>query len=116
MNIGRTIRELRTQKGMEQQELAALLHVSNRTVSSWETNRTEPKMEMIEAICQALECSKSDFLESSTDYVITLSDKEKILIENYRKADAFDKTAVDRILKYTELFERRENGKSEKTT
>ena len=116
MNIGRTIRELRMQKGMEQQELAALLHVSNRTVSSWETNRTEPKMDMIEAICKALECSKSDFLESSTDYVLTLSDKEKILIENYRKADAFDKTAVDRILKYAELIERMQNGKSEETT
>lgn len=47
------------------------------------------------------------------DIVLTLSDKEKLLIECYRDADKFDKMAVDRILKYAEkIAERKEDAKS----
>jgi len=109
MKIGQAIREMRLQKSLRQKDLAAILHVSDKTVSSWESNRTEPNMETIDALCKVFECSKSDFWDSATDYVITLSEKEKILIENYRHADVYDKTAVERILKY---YERIKDGKS----
>lgn len=113
MNIGDAIKRLRLAKGLKQKDLAALLNVSNRTVSSWEINRTEPNMDAIEAICKVLDCTKSELLDEPIDFIATLSDKEIILIELYRKADTYDKTAVDRILKYAEkIAERKENGKS----
>ena len=42
--IGDNIRRLREEKGMSQSELAKKLFISDKTISSWEVNRTEPKM------------------------------------------------------------------------
>ena len=60
--IGDNIRRIREEKGMSQVELAEKLFVSDKTISSWEVNRTEPKMGMIEQLCVALHCQKSDIL------------------------------------------------------
>ena len=48
MSIAENIRVMRISNNMEQKELARLLEVSNKTVSSWECGRTEPKIGMIE--------------------------------------------------------------------
>ena len=71
MDIGGTIKRFREQKKMQQKDLAKLLHVSDKTISSWETNRTQPKMEMIEDMCRIFGCQKSDFLSDpiTWDYV-----------------------------------------------
>ena len=42
--------------------LAELIGVSDKTVSSWEINRTEPKMGMVEKISSALNCKKTDII------------------------------------------------------
>lgn len=65
MTVGKNIRAIREQRGITQDELAALLSVSQKTVSSWEVDRTEPKMGMIEKICVALQCKKSDLIEDT---------------------------------------------------
>lgn len=40
--IGQRIRYLRTENNMTQKALAKTLYVSDKTVSSWETSKTEP--------------------------------------------------------------------------
>ena len=37
MEVGGRIRELRTERGMSQDDLAARVYVSRQTISSWET-------------------------------------------------------------------------------
>ena len=54
--ISENIKRVRTEKHMDQKDLADKLNVSNKTVSSWECGRTEPRMGMIEKLCQALGC------------------------------------------------------------
>ena len=104
MNIGATIKSFRTLNGMDQKELADKLHVSNKTISSWESNRTQPKMEMIEVMCKVFHCKKSDFLsDSSTENTFVLSAKETQLIVDYRKADDSAKRTIEHILKYASL-------------
>ncbi len=115
MDIGQKIKELRTDRHLEQKELADLLNVSPKTISSWEVGRTEPKMEMIEKMCKVLVCSKSDFLDEPNADLWVLSDNEKILIENYRKADEIGKSTIDRLLRYSELIGGMMNGKSAET-
>ena len=44
MNLGETIRRLRTEKGMTQEKLAATLEVSHQTISKWETNKAVPDL------------------------------------------------------------------------
>lgn len=63
MNIGNNIKKMRKALNMEQSELAVKLNVSNKTVSSWECGRTEPKMDMIEAMSTIFGIRKSELLE-----------------------------------------------------
>lgn len=62
MGIGEQIKHWRKLQNLSQYELATKLGVSDKTVSSWEINRTEPQMGMIEKICKALNCKKTDII------------------------------------------------------
>lgn len=106
MDIGARIKFYRRQNDMEQKDLANLLGVSNKTISSWETNRTEPKMEMIEKMCQIFNCRKSDFVDGfEFDYVFTHDEEIEMLIECYRKASYADRRLIDSILyKYSDGY------------
>ena len=59
MSVGDNIKRMREMASLSQKELAEILGVSDKTVSSWEINRTEPKMGMVEKICDALKCKKT---------------------------------------------------------
>lgn len=62
MSIGDNIKKWREHRNLKQFELAEMLGVSDKTVSSWEINRTEPKMGMVEKISSALHCKKTDII------------------------------------------------------
>lgn len=62
MSIGDNIKKLRENKGWKQIELAQKIGVSDKTISSWEINRTEPKIGMIEKLCEVLKCKKTDIV------------------------------------------------------
>jgi len=47
MNLGSRIARLRKEKGITQQQLADMIYVTDKTISSWESNLTEPNLEMI---------------------------------------------------------------------
>ena len=50
MNIGSTIRKLRQERGITQEELAEQMHVSPQSVSKWETNTTTPDIALLPQI------------------------------------------------------------------
>lgn len=87
MDVGAVIKRFRKSKEWNQKQLAEKLNVSNRTISSWEKNRTEPNMEMIEKMCELFGCSKSEFFQETkhitTDIEVILKDQNlgKIIIE-----------------------------------
>lgn len=60
--IGTRIKKLREKFDMSQDELGNLLGVSDKTISSWEINRTEPKMGAVQRL--------ADIFKVSTDYMI----------------------------------------------
>lgn len=62
MNHGERISKLRQSKNITQKELASKLYVTDKTISSWESNRTEPSLEMIIKLSEILECSDSYLL------------------------------------------------------
>jgi len=118
MDIGGAIRKYRISNNMEQKELAKLLHVSDKTISSWETNRTQPKMEMIEAMCKIFNCQKSDFLDDvpmefdtpeefeykwheigGGRHPIELTDEEHGLVVAYRLLKESDKAVIRRMIR-----------------
>lgn len=75
MNIGNNIKKWREARGLKQSELAEILGVSDKTISSWEINRTEPKMGMVEKISNALNCKKIDIIgEEEPTYATSVGD------------------------------------------
>ena len=59
---GGTIKNLREQKKLTQEELAALLDVSGKAVSKWETGRGLPDISLLEPLSQALGVSVAELL------------------------------------------------------
>ena len=54
-DIGKNIKQLRTQKNMTQDELAEKLFVTRQTVSNYETGRSRPDVEMLAKIAEVLD-------------------------------------------------------------
>ena len=50
--VGNTIKVLRTEKGINQEQLAEQLHVTRQAVSSWETGKTQPDIETMKQIAE----------------------------------------------------------------
>jgi len=46
-SIGDNIKTIRKSKGMTQDQLAEKLHVTHQAISSWETGKTQPDVEML---------------------------------------------------------------------
>ena len=68
--IGRRIKELRTENGLTQQELAKILNVSSMSISFYENEQRKPESEFIIA------CSR--FFDVSTDYLLGKTYKRRI--------------------------------------
>ena len=77
IKIGNYIAEKRKKKNMTQQELADILHLSNRTISKWECGKGIPDSSIMLELCKTLDISMNELLSG-----------EDISPEEYRtKAD-----------------------------
>lgn len=61
MNLSGKIKKLRAENNLTQEQLAEKLKVSRSTISSWETGRSYPDLEMVIEICDCFNVSL-DFL------------------------------------------------------
>ncbi len=52
-----TIKQLRKEKGIRQEQLAEHLHVTRQAVSNWENGKTQPDIEMLTQIAEYFEVS-----------------------------------------------------------
>ncbi len=59
---GKLIKELRSEKGLTQQELASLLKVSPTAVSKWENGKNLPDISVMEAMAEILNVSCSEII------------------------------------------------------
>lgn len=107
MSIGKNIEILRKKNNLKQSELGAKLHVTNKTISSWENGRTEPNIGMIEKMCSIFNCSKTDIIDGlniDAKTVLTRIDHAIDMLnacEDDRDAEFFAKISKDRtFMKY----------------
>ena len=63
MSFAENLKEVRHQRGMTQAAMAAQLHVSRKTVSSWETGRTYPDVTMLVQISDTYQVSLDSLLK-----------------------------------------------------
>lgn len=76
-SFGKTLAKLRKERKLTQQELADLLHVTNKTISKWETNTTAPDIDTLKRISQVLNVPV-DVLLGNSKLTIPGNNKHKI--------------------------------------
>lgn len=88
MSVGKRIAICRKNKNLTQQALATALFVTDKTVSSWESDRTEPSLSILMDLSEILDSSVSyllygdiEKLDIETEIKIKLTEKE------YKKLD-----------------------------
>ena len=93
MNFGERISKLRRSKKNTQKELASKLFVTDKTISSWESNRPEPNLEMIVKLSETLECSASYLIfgDNFKDN-IEMEIKIKLTKEEFEKLNKYMKS------------------------
>ena len=85
--FGETLRRLRIEKGLSQQQLANKLHVDRTSISNWEGNRRFPDVDMLSLLAKALDVDVAVLLASTeeTDESpnVILVDDERIILSEW---------------------------------
>ena len=92
-----SIRHHRIQLGIEQKELAARIGVHKNAISSWETGRTRPDLNLIPAICRELRISPYELFGMKEPEVL-YTPREERLVSNYRKLEEKFRSHVDTVM------------------
>lgn len=83
MGVGKNIKRLRELNNLTQDELGEKIGVSGKTISSWELNRTEPKMGMIEKLSNYFGCDKSELIGKSVKEQYYLNEEARQAAQDY---------------------------------
>lgn len=75
MELNEKIQELRKAKGMTQEELAQVLHVSRTAVSKWESGRGYPSIDSLKAIAAFFSVTIDDLL--SCNEILTVAEEDQ---------------------------------------
>lgn len=92
------IRHYRIVLGIEQKELAARIGVHKNAISSWETGRTRPDLNLIPAICRELGITPYELFGMKEPKVL-YTPREECLVSNYRKLEEKYRNHVDAMMK-----------------
>lgn len=77
--LKKRLKEQRAIKGLSQRALAEILNVSQQTIGSWETGRTEPDQQTLKKI--------ANFFNVSVDYLLEQEDINNPSLSRKEKAD-----------------------------
>lgn len=82
MTLGEKIKKARLGKNFTQEYLAEVLHVSQKTYSNFENDKTKPDFHQVEDIAKTLEISVLDFL-SGDSITVNQNNNEIAVAQNY---------------------------------
>ena len=63
-----TITQIRTEKGLTQEQMARDLFVTRQAISRWETGETSPSIDMVKLICVTYSIPLERFFEMPAEY------------------------------------------------
>ena len=109
--IGNNIRILREQNNLTQDQLGDKLGISGKTISSWEKNRSEPKMGMIEKMSVIFGCNKSDIIDKR---IIPFIEHHKSEMDKlFERIQNLDDEQKKLMFEYVEFLEIKNKNKEE---
>lgn len=76
--IGKQIKLFRIEKGLSQEELASLLHISRQTISKWENGNSVPDADMLVRIADLLDVTVNDLLKTKGEELNNMVNKEDL--------------------------------------
>lgn len=91
--VGDNIKKIRISRGITQAQLADRVNVSEKTVSSWEVGRTEPRGVMFDSIAAALNCEVGELVDNKK-----ISPDDSFMLKKFHALDEFGKRNVITIL------------------
>ena len=108
MNMGDRIKEMRKKRGFTQEELAQKLGLKDSAIAKYESGRVEniKRSVIAEIYLLCLDESPAEPVQPVSDF--QLSELEKTIILEYRRADNIDKEMVLRVLR---IEEKRDDAK-----
>ena len=77
MEFNQKLQELRKQKGLTQEELAARLYVSRTAISKWESGRGYPSIDSLRMIARLFSVTVDDLLSTDEVIIIAEADNER---------------------------------------
>ena len=81
MNIGKSIRQIRTENNMSQEDFAGIFFVTRQTVSNWENGKSYPDLSTIVKISDQFGVSLDKLLREDKEMVNQISEKTAIGIK-----------------------------------
>lgn len=105
MSIGMTIKKLRTEKGMTQEELGALLGVKKAAVQKWESGQVQNlKHATIKRLCEVFEKNPTVFIFTENEMMCNERIRREVsLLEEMQKT--YGKEVIELISVFIELDE-----------
>jgi len=91
------IQYFRSRSGMEQKELAARIGITANAISNWETGRSRPDINLVPAICDALDISLYELYDME-EPGIKYTAKEQLLMDRYQTLSPGHKHVVDNLV------------------
>lgn len=86
--LGTNIKALRKKKKITQRELAEMIGVNEVTVRSYESDKYNPKTDVIMKLCVALDCKVSDIIDDENQKYYRMFDEHlKDLWKNIQDSD-----------------------------
>ena len=91
--FNKNLKRLLNEQGLKQKDLAKLLNVSTATVSDWCKGKKMPRMNMLNAICDTLQCPLNELTEPERpnieqtilNVLQPMTDKQKRMVLAYAK-------------------------------
>lgn len=81
LTTGKFISKKRKEKNLTQEQLAAKLGVSNKTISKWETGKCMPDYSVVKSLCEELEVTVAELMdgEEADEKSVRAYDDEQIM-------------------------------------
>lgn len=76
MEFKENLKYFRIENGWQQQDLAAKMEINPKTISSWETGRTEPNLGQLAKLAKVLNCSMDSLAGDETRNVKDITTEE----------------------------------------
>ena len=108
MNFGETLKQIREEKNLSQQELAKKLEVAQSTVAMWEASQRTPKLSELNRLARILNITINRLLGQAKNRKLEIV-KDEIYIDGDKISD-LNATDVEGIIDYIEAIKKKKGG------